>query len=138
MLCIDKNKFREVENEAKKSYPVECCGLLIGTNTSEKKVVEVRPLRNTNTERSHDRYEIEGREFIKADKEAARKGLQIIGIYHSHPDHPAIPSAFDTDHAWCGYSYLIAAVENGERIVIRSWVFDEEKKQFQEEEINLC
>lgn len=138
MLCIDKDKLREVENEAKKSYPVECCGLLLGTNTAEKKVVEVRPLRNTNTERSHDRYEIEGREFVKADKEASRKGLQIIGIYHSHPDHPAIPSAFDTEHAWCGYSYLIAAVENGERIEIRSWFFDEAIKQFQEEEINLC
>ena len=137
MLCIDKNKFREVENEAKKSYPVECCGLLLGTNTSEKKVVEVRPLRNTNTERSHDRYEIDGREFIKADQEALRKGLQIIGIYHSHPDHPAIPSAFDTEHAWCGYSYLIAAVEKGEKIEVRSWVFNEGKKQFQEEEINF-
>ena len=85
----------------------------------KKKVIEVRSIRNTNTERSHDRYEIEGREFIKADKEAARKGLQIIGIYHSHPDHPAIPSDFDTEHAWCGYSYLIAAVENGIKIEIR-------------------
>jgi len=120
MLCIDKNNLREVGNEAKKSYPVECCGLLIGTNTSEKKVVEVRPIRNTNTERSHDRYEIDGSAFVKADKEAARKGLQIIGIYHSHPDHPPVPSAFDTEHAWCGYSYLIAAVENGETLEIRS------------------
>lgn len=136
MLCIDKDKINEIEKEARQSYPVECCGLLIGTNTSEKKVIEVRSIRNTNTERSHDRYEIEGREFIKADKEAARKGLQIIGIYHSHPDHPAIPSDFDTEHAWCGYSYLIAAVENGIKIEIRSWVFDDEKKVFQEEEIN--
>lgn len=137
MLCIDAHMFREIGNEAKKSYPMECCGLLIGTNTSEKMVVEVRSIQNTNTERTHDRYEINGREFDKADKAAKRKGLQIIGIYHSHPDHPAIPSAFDTEHAWCGYSYLIAAVEKGELFGARSWVFDEDKKQFQEEEIHV-
>lgn len=137
MLSIDNDKLREIEHQAKKSYPLECCGLLIGTNTSEKKVIEVRPVQNKNTERTHDRYEIEGKEFTKIDKESAKKGLQIIGIYHSHPDHPAIPSAFDTEHAWAGYSYMIASVENGSKIEIRAWVFDEEKKEFEEEEIHL-
>ena len=65
-------------------------------------MVEVRPVQNKNTERTHDRYEIEDKEFLKIDKEASKKGLQIIGIYHSHPDHPAIPSAYDTEHAWAG------------------------------------
>ena len=137
MLCIDKGTLSDIESQVKKSYPFECCGLLIGTNTSEKKVVEVRPVQNKNKERTHDRYEIDGREFVKIDKEAAKKGLQIVGIYHSHPDHPSIPSAYDSEHAWVGYSYIIAAIEKGEKIDIRSWVFDEEKKQFEEEEIHL-
>ena len=57
----------------KKSYPYECCGLLIGMNTSDKKVVDVRPVQNKNTERTHDRYEIEGKEFVKIDKEASKR-----------------------------------------------------------------
>jgi proteasome lid subunit RPN8/RPN11 len=138
VLCIDSDRLRELEDQAKKNYPVECCGLLLGTNTSEKKVVEVCPVPNMNTERTHDRYEIEGKVFIGIDREAAKKGLQIIGIYHSHPDHPAIPSVFDTDHAWSGYSYMIAAIKNGTKVEIRSWVFDEEKKKFEEEKIHLC
>jgi len=137
LLCIGNDKLGEIEDQVKKSYPLECCGLLIGTNTSEKKVVEVRPVQNKNTERTHDRYEIDSKDLNKIDKEAAKKGFQVIGIYHSHPDHPAIPSAFDTEHAWIGYSYMIAAIENGAKIEIRSWVFNEEKKQFEEEEINL-
>ena len=138
MLGIDNDNLHFIKDLVKKSYPYECCGLLIGTNTSEKKVVEVHPVQNKNAERTHDRYEIEGKEFVKIDKEASKKGLQIIGIYHSHPDHPAIPSAYDTEHAWVGYSYMIAAVEKGEAIDIRSWIFNEEKKQFEEEEIKLC
>jgi proteasome lid subunit RPN8/RPN11 len=137
LLRIDKSNILAIENQVKKSYPFECCGLLIGTNTSEKKVVEVFPLHNKNTERTHDRYEIDGREFDKADRESSKKGLQIVGIYHSHPDHPSRPSAYDTDHAWAGYSYMIIAIEKGEKIDIRSWVFHEEEKQFHEEEIQV-
>ena len=138
MLSIDNDKLHFIKDQVKKSYPSECCGLLIGTDTLEKKVVEVCPVQNKNAERTHNRYEIEGKEFVKIDKEASKKRLQIIGIYHSHPDHPAIPSAYDTEHAWVGYSYMIAAVEKGEPIDIRSWIFNEEKKQFEEEEIKLC
>ena len=137
MLCINNDKLCDIKNEVKKSYPLECCGFLVGINTSEKKVVEVFPVQNKNIERTHDRYEIDGKEFVNVDKEAAKKGLQIIGIYHSHPDHPAIPSAYDTQCAWGGYSYMIAAIEKGKKIEIRSWIYDEKKKQFEEEKINL-
>ena len=138
MLGIDNNTLGTLKETVKKSYPYECCGLLLGMNASEKKVIEVRPVQNKNKERTHDRYEIEGKEFAKIDKEASKKGLQIIGIYHSHPDHPAIPSVYDTEHAWAGYSYMIASVEKGEPVHIRSWIYNEEKKQFEEEEIKLC
>ncbi|MDN3514445.1 MAG: M67 family metallopeptidase [Candidatus Brocadia sp.] len=136
LLCIDKDKLREIENQVKKSYPSECCGLLIGTNASEKRVVDVRPVQNKNFERAHDRYVIERGDFEKVDREAVKNGLQIIGVYHSHPDHPAIPSTYDTEHACSWFSYIIVAVEGGEKMEIKSWVFDEKKKQFKEEEIN--
>lgn len=137
LLCIGNDKLREIEEQVKKSYPLECCGLLIGTNTSEKKVVEVRPVQNKNFERAHDRYVIERGDFEKVDREAVKSGLQIIGVYHSHPDHPAIPSAYDADHACSWFSYIIVAIENGEKTDIKSWVFDEKKKQFEEEEIKI-
>jgi len=133
---IDNNNLHEIKLYAKKSYPNECCGFLLGTNTSEKKVVKVCPVKNTNMDRTHDRFSIDGRDFAKIDREAAKKGLQIIGIYHSHPDHPAAPSAFDTENAWVGYSYVIAAVEKGEVVDIKSWVFDEKAKQFEQETVS--
>jgi len=136
LLYINSVRLREIKDLVKKNYPYECCGLLIGTNLSEKKVIEVRPVENKNKERTHDRYEIDGKDFVKIDKESNKKGFSIIGIFHSHPDHPPLPSAYDTEHAWAGYSYMIAAIENGEKIDIRSWVFNEERKQFDEEEIS--
>ncbi|MBE7549297.1 MAG: M67 family metallopeptidase [Planctomycetia bacterium] len=136
MLHIGKNELNSIKNEVIKNYPLECCGLLVGMNTSEKKVVEVHAVQNKNTERTQDRYEISGKDFMKTDRIASKKGLQIIGIYHSHPDHPAGPSAFDTENAWSGYSYMIVSVEKRKDIEFRAWIFDEKRKLFIEEKIN--
>lgn len=137
MLYIGDDNLRKIKDQVQKHYPLECCGFLIGTNVSGKRVVSVCPVQNKNTERTHDRYEIDGKEFDKTDREAAKKGLQILGIYHSHPDHPATPSTYDTERAWGGYSYVIAAIEKGEKIDMKSWVLDEETRQFKEESIVL-
>lgn len=76
-------------------------------------------------------------EFNQADKDARKSGYDIIGIYHSHPDHPPRPSNFDAERAWAGYSYFIIAVKNGKKETLISWVFDEAKKGFDEEEIKI-
>lgn len=136
MLHIGKNELNTIKNEVIKNYPSECCGLLVGMNTSEKRIVEVHTVQNKNTERTQDRYEISGKDFMKTDRNASKKGLQIIGIYHSHPDHPAVPSAFDTENAWSGYSYVIVSVEKRKDIEFRAWIFDEKRKLFIEEKIN--
>ena len=140
LLEIDNDKLSYIKEQVKKSYPHECCGLLVGINTSERRVVEVCPVQNKNFERAHDRYVIETRDFEKVDKEAAKKGFQIIGVYHSHPDHPAVPSVHDTEQVCSNWflSYIIVAIEKGDKIDVKSWVFNEEKKQFEEEEIKLC
>lgn len=135
MLYIDNANIEVIKNHVKRCYPKECCGLLIGTNNAEKKVLEVRPVRNVNTERTHDRYEIDPKDYSKIDKEVSKRKLHIIGIYHSHPDHPAVPSLFDKEHAFGIYSYVIVAIENGGKMDIRSWVLDEEQGTFVEEEI---
>ncbi len=125
----------------KGGYPDECCGALLGKaakdESGEKSVTKARALTNINEERSADRYEIDPLELLKVEKDASKKGLAVVGFYHSHPDHPDEPSEFDRDRAWPDYSYVIIAVENGEKIKTRSWMFTEMEAPFTEEELNI-
>ena len=107
---------------ALQGYPRETCGLLLGVRMGdEHAVTEVRRARNLNVERAEDRYELDPDDFLAADREARAAGLDIVGIWHSHPDHPARPSATDRDGAWPGWSYLIVSVGREGVGEIRSW-----------------
>ena len=88
---------------------------------------------NLNTERAHDRFELDPRDYMRADKQARAAGLDIIGIYHSHPDHPAQPSETDRAAAWEGYSYVIVAVNGGKAGDFHS--FELQGEQFKQEEV---
>lgn len=140
MIYISSDLVNRMLEEAKSAYPHECCGLLVGNNKgSRKEVCEVYPVENKNKERAQDRYEIDPKKFDEIDREATKKGLSIIGIYHSHPDHPAAPSAFDKEcaYAWTEYSYIIISVRNREETEIKSWYFDQEKKTVEEEVLKV-
>lgn len=90
------------------AHPDEGCGVLIGRLDGSRAVVlEATSGRNTNTERSRDRYLLDPADIVHADRDARQRGLDIVGFWHSHPDHPAWPSQFDTDHAWVDYVYVI-------------------------------
>ena len=92
------------------AYPDEGCGVLIGAVAGQHvEVVDVTRGRNLNTERSRDRYVLDPSDIVKADRDARSRGLDIVGFWHSHPDHPAHPSQYDTDHAWVDYVYVICA-----------------------------
>jgi proteasome lid subunit RPN8/RPN11 len=115
-------------------YPKEACGALIGSaSDSIYRVSEFRPMRNVITDRPWDRYALDPMEQLQVQKEAEAKGEEIIGFAHSHPDHPPVPSRFDTDHAWTFYSYVVASVQKGQLVEARSWrlnptqAFDEER-----------
>ena len=126
--------------EAKIAYPYECCGLLVGNSNNSGKVVhKIYSVENKNKVRAVDRYEIDSKEFDEVDREATKKGLNIIGIYHSHPDHPAVPSAFDKEcaNAWTEYSYIIISVKNGKEEELKSWCFDSKKQEVEEEELKI-
>jgi proteasome lid subunit RPN8/RPN11 len=126
--------------EAKNAYPYECCGLLVGNNNDTGKAVhEIYPVENKNKVRAEDRYEIDPKEFDKTDREATKKGFNIIGIYHSHPDNPADPSAFDKECAnvWTEYSYIIISVKNGKEEELKSWCFNSGKQETEEEEVKI-
>ena len=136
MITISNNNLNIIKEHVKKAYPHECCGLLIGKeNNGNKEVVETCSLTNLNKERANDRYEVDPKEYMKCDQDASKKKLSIIGIYHSHPDHPSRPSEFDANRAWECYSYMIIAIANGSEFEIKSWVYNESEKLFKEEEI---
>jgi proteasome lid subunit RPN8/RPN11 len=135
MLKIEKALLEEVYNHGIRTYPDECCGIMLGLSDGETRTVrKIFPAENLNTERSRDRYELNQKDFLRADREARKLDLEIVGIYHSHPDHPSKASETDRQKAHEGYSYLIVAVHQGKYFSKNSWVLDSEQ-QFQEEEI---
>lgn len=119
---------------AREGYPYETCGLLLGTrNGAENVVARVRQARNVNLERRQDRYELHPEDFVAADRDAREAGLDIVGIWHSHPDHPARPSETDRAAAWPEWSYVIVAVGNAGVREIRCWRLNSD--DFEEEVI---
>ena len=133
MLHLPQTLGESLNAFVRQGYPRETCGLLLGVRRGDEHVVtQVRRARNLNVERAEDRYELDPDDFLAADREARAAGLDIVGIWHSHPDHPARPSATDRDGAWPGWSYLIVSVGREGVGEIRSWRlnggdFEEEK-----------
>ncbi len=90
------------------AYPNEGCGVLLGRFAGPRvEVVDATSGTNTNTQRARDRYLLDPGDIVRADRAARERGLDVVGYWHSHPDHPAHPSQFDTDHAWLDYVYVI-------------------------------
>ena len=136
MVRLTKALFDNIIEDSKNAYPHECCGALLGcVEGDEKTVSAVRLLRNMNEERAADRYEIDPAELLKVEKEGAKNGLDVVGFYHSHPDHPSKPSGFDRERAWPDYSYIIVAVAKGSDTEAKSWTFTEMNVPFEVEEI---
>ena len=136
MIHIPSSLLREIYDHMEASYPHECCGLLVGTLEGEKRTVHAfRKCRNLNTERAHDRYEMDPMCMLKTEREFADSPWDIIGIYHSHPDHPSRASQTDTDRAFAVYSYVIVSVQKGTVASAQSWVLNENgsERRFLEE-----
>jgi proteasome lid subunit RPN8/RPN11 len=96
-----------------RDYPHEACGLLLAPRGAPLRLVAAAPVANLNTERARDRYTLDPVGFRQAAAAAAARGLEVAGVYHSHPDHPASPSETDRVNAWAGWTYLILRVAGG-------------------------
>ena len=138
MLIIPPQALKALETHGEAAYPNEGAGLLLGRAADgHKTVVDILPLENrSGAEEQYHRYQITPEDALYGEKEAIRRGLDVIGFFHSHPDHPAVPSEFDRQWAtWSGSSYIITTVEKGRAVVSRSWLLKEDRSAFEEEEI---
>ena len=136
-LVISGRHLQTVTRHATMSYPDECCGVLIGSASGDVTIVErVLSVGNERQDSRHNRYLISPETVLAAHKEARALGLDVVGYYHSHPDHPAQPSEFDRDHAWPGVSYLIVSVRKRQVVDARSWRLADDRERFDEEIID--
>ncbi len=119
-MKITDAQLKQIYAHAKETYPFECCGFLLGSFDEGGLVRQVRRATNQNAERT-DRFDISAEEFARAQFEADDAGLDIIGIYHSHPDWPPIPSQTDMDSAWEDVFYLIASIHEGMPLNTNVW-----------------
>jgi proteasome lid subunit RPN8/RPN11 len=119
MLQIPGHVRQQIAEHASAQYPEECCGILLG-DPAQQHIALAIPAKNTAEERHH-RYLIDPLDILRADKTARARRLDIIGFYHSHPDHPAIPSGTDLSLAWPDYIYVIQAVTASGAGDLRAW-----------------
>ena len=135
-MKISRDAFEAIRSHGAEGYPQEICGIMVGPR-NDRTVSGVKRARNIVVERSRDRYEIDPRDHIRIQREADAAGLDIVGYYHSHPDHPAQASRFDTERAWAGYIYLIVAVHQGKPVDANAFVADSDGGPFQPEPLEV-
>jgi proteasome lid subunit RPN8/RPN11 len=131
MLHLDEKLAAAIRAHGAQAYPHECCGALLGREGAHnREVLELLPLPNRRQDSAHNRFALAPQDVLRAEKTARARGLEVLGWYHSHPDHPALPSAYDRAHAWPWYSYVIVSVERGAGRMISSWRLADDRARF--------
>ena len=123
-----------IRDHGRQTYPHECCGAMLGRADV---VVEACPLPNTTEEGPRRRFLVRPQDYRAAERRATELGLELLGFYHSHPDHPARPSQYDLDHAWPVFSYVIVSVREGLAAELTSWRLREDRAAFDEELVTV-
>lgn len=133
-LLITQEVLSRIHQHGEEHYPQEGAGLLLGKlDEPNRRVTDLLPLANTFAEGQRKRrYLISPESMIEAEKQADELGLEILGVFHSHPDHPARPSEFDQTWAWPWFAYLITSVMNGAAITSRAWLLKDDRSGFDE------
>lgn len=134
-----KNQFVDkMKAHAGHTYPEECCGILLGTTDGSAKVVQdVLELDNSSEQMRTRRFIITPEDYRNAEDQASKRGMDVLGFYHSHPDHPARPSQFDLEHAFPTWSYVIIGVDRGQAAAVASWLLQEDRSRFDEEQLEI-
>ncbi len=129
----------KIRSHGSETYPHECCGALLGRELADdlREIVALFPLVNRRDDSPRNRFSVTSEDVRDAEKAAQNQGLDVLGWYHSHPDHPAKPSQYDQDHAWPWYSYIIVSVANGEPQYMTSWRLSDDRSQFMPEDLEI-
>jgi proteasome lid subunit RPN8/RPN11 len=138
MIELSGQQQSEIRAHGERDYPHECCGLLLGrlAENGAKVCAEIYPISNAREEEAkRNRFLIRPDELMRGETYAVARDLEVVGYYHSHPDHPAIPSGYDLEHAWPVYSYVVVSVTAGLAGDLRSWEMQSDRSRFDEEEI---
>lgn len=122
-----------IRRHGEETYPHECCGALVG---AEGRVTDAVRLPNTTEEGPRRRFLVRPSDYRMAEQRATELGGELLGFYHSHPDHPARPSQFDLDHAWPTFAYIIVAVASGSAAAMTVWWLKDDRSSFEEGELN--
>ena len=136
VLKVSTDLVGRIHAHAVETYPYECCGALLGRDeVSFREVRELLPLANRRDDTPRNRFEVTPADVLLAEKTAREKRLDLIGWYHSHPDHPARPSEYDREHAWPWYSYIIVSVNQRRPGDTTSWRLCEDRSGYDQEAI---
>ena len=142
-LKISSELADKIRSHGAQTYPHECCGALLGRDAEVgdrrvyREIHALHPLVNRRDDSPNNRFSVTSQDVLDAEKAARQQGLEVVGWYHSHPDHPARPSQYDRDHAWPWYSYIIVSVANRIPEELTSWRLADYRTEFECEEIGL-
>jgi proteasome lid subunit RPN8/RPN11 len=138
MLEIETGLLARIEAHVEAAYPEEGAGFLLGREGETRQVVDLWPIKNAREAGArHNRYLISPMDYLEGEAAAENKGLTLLGVFHSHPDHPNLPSEFDREWAQPTFSYLITSVEKGKAVASRSWRLQEDRSDFFEETVSV-
>jgi len=133
-VSISQQALHIIEQHGVEDYPYECCGFLFGAEGNVRVIQEAKPVLNKVTENRNRRFEISPKDYLAAELYAVKNDLTLLGVYHSHPDHPAVPSIHDFKQAVPFFSYIIISVSDNHVQSLRSWQLSD--GYFVEEKIN--
>lgn len=133
-MWIDPRVADRIRKHGEETYPFECCGFFFGKEGETRSVTQMWPVSNAKKGDQRKRFEIDPADYQKAEKYALKNNLDFLGVYHSHPDHPAVPSEHDRKVAMPFFSYIIVSVKDGSAVRLRSWRLNEQR-QFDEEKV---
>lgn len=136
-LVLSQQLRRQIEGEGVAAFPSECCGIMIGRDVENRRLIErLMPGQNVfEPDERYHRFSIDPRLQLQAEREAEKEGKMVLGFYHSHPNHPARPSEYDREHGWPFYSYVIVSIMEGKPAAMTSWVLNAQTERFEEQEI---
>lgn len=138
VLKLSTEIAEKIRRHGAETYPHECCGALLGRDgDASREILALYPLVNRRDDSPRNRFSVTSEDVLAAEKAAREKGIDVVGWYHSHPDHPARPSEFDRDHAWPWYSYIIVSVASGTPQDMTSWRLNDDRAEFAGEEIAI-